>query len=49
MARKLAGYALLALLAFYVLTNPTGAAHGVHSGLHGLAHLAGGVGEFVNA
>ncbi len=49
MTRKLAGWLLVAFLAFYAITDPTGAAHGAHHVLAGLAHLARSLGAFISA
>jgi hypothetical protein len=49
MGRKLAGWALLAFVIFYAITDPTGAAHGAHQLMTGLAALAHGVTAFITA
>ena len=46
MAKKVLGWGLLALLIFFVVTNPTGAANTVKAIGGWLATIAAGIGDF---
>lgn len=47
--QKILGWALLAFLVFFVITNPVGAAHTAKHLGAGLAIAAAGLGSFVTA
>jgi hypothetical protein len=49
MKHKVAGWALLAFALFYAVTDPHGAANGIHHALTGLGQLAHGIGAFISA
>jgi hypothetical protein len=49
MLKKLLGWALVAFLVFYVISNPSGAATTAHSLAAGLAHVGTSVGDFFAA
>jgi hypothetical protein len=49
MVRKLAGWAVVAFVLFFVIHNPTGAADTAHRLMAGVSHVASGLGSFVTA
>lgn len=49
MTRKLLGWAVVAFLAYYLFSDPTGAGHAAHSLLHGLAHAGNSLAAFVSS
>jgi hypothetical protein len=48
MLTRLAGWALIAFAAYFLLTNPDGAAAFVHSLLDGLQHAASSMSSFAS-
>lgn len=46
--KKLTRWALLAFAAFYLITNPTGAAGAVHQAANTLTHVGNSLSRFVN-
>lgn len=47
--KKYAGWAAIAFLLFYLITQPTGAASVVHSAIHGLGAAANSLSQFVTS
>ena len=48
MLTKVAGWALIAFLAYYLLSDPDGAAGFAQSVLHGLQHAGNSLSQFAN-
>jgi hypothetical protein len=48
MLNRIIGWALVAFIVFYLLTNPAGAAGVVHSALDGLRHAGDSLARFFN-
>ena len=49
MTAKILRWGLVAFIVFYVATQPTGAAHAVHSAYNGLHQAANSMARFVNS
>lgn len=48
-AKRVAGWAVTVFLAWYMITNPVGAAHATTSLLSGLQHVGNSIATFFNS
>ena len=48
-AKKIAGWAVIIFLAWYLLTNPTGAAHAMTNLMHLLKQVGNSIATFFNS
>ncbi len=48
MLRKVITWAIIIFIIYYLATDPTGAAHALHSAFNGLKHAGNSMSQFVN-
>jgi len=48
-AKKIAGWAIIIFLAWYLITNPTGAAHAMTNLVHALKGVGNSIATFFNS